>query len=205
MNNAKHWNQIYTDRATNSLGWYKPHLETPLAWIDELGLDPQDPVIDVGAGASTLIDDLLARGHQSLTVLDLSSSAIQITRQRLGAASAAVTWLVGDVTELALPRRCYRLWHDRAVFHFLTRPQSQQKYRRAVLNSLEAGGYFIIGTFAPEAPAQCSGLPVQRYDTELLATTFGEPFELRQQKEEMHTTPGGVGQAYLYCLFQKAG
>ena len=172
MNDAKHWNQIYTDRATDSLGWYKPHLETPLAWIDELGLDPQDPVIDVGAGASTLIDDLLARGHQSLTVLDLSGAAIQITRQRLGAASAAVTWLVGDVTELAL---------------------------------LEAGGYFIIGTFAPEAPPQCSGLPVQRYDAKLLATTFGEPFELRQQKKEMHTTPGGVRQAYVYCLFQKTG
>ena len=205
MNNSEHWNRIYASRATDSLGWYKPHLDTPLAWIDELGLDPREPVIDVGGGACTLVDDLLARGHQDLTVLDLSSSAIQITRQRLGDAAATVNWLVGDVTELALPRRYYRLWHDRAVFHFLLRPESRQKYRQAVLNSLEAGGYFMIGTFSPEAPPQCSGLPVQRYDTELLATTFGEPFELRLHKQEMHTTPGGVRQAYVYCLFQVTG
>jgi hypothetical protein len=205
MCNSEHWNQIYSDRATDSLGWYKPHLDTPLAWIDELDLDPRAPIIDVGGGVSTLVDDLLARGHRSLTVLDLSSSAIQTTRQRLGDAAAAVTWLVGDVTEIALPRRYYRLWHDRAVFHFLIQPESRQKYRQAVLNSLEAGGYFIIGAFSPEAPPQCSGLPVQRYDTELLSTTLGEPFELRLHKQEMHTTPGGVRQDYIYCLFQKMG
>ena len=203
MNDPNHWNQIYSSVPANNVGWYKPHLETPLAWIESLDLDPQEPIIDVGGGASTLVDDLLGKGYKNLTVLDLSKSAIQITQKRLGDASSAVTWLVGDITEIELPYQYYFLWHDRAVFHFLIEPETQQKYKEALLTSLRIGGNFIIGTFTPEAPPQCSGLPVQRYDTDLLAETFGDKFELKHHRNEMHTTPGGVKQSYVYCLFQR--
>ena len=203
MNDPKHWNQIYSSRPANNVGWYKPHLEIPLAWIQSLDLGPQEPIIDVGGGASTLVDDLLAKGHKNLTVLDLSSSAIQITRKRLGNASGSVTWIVGDVTEVELPYQYYQLWHDRAVFHFLTDPESQQQYKETLIGSLKAGGNFIIGSFTPEAPPQCSGLPVKRYDADLLVQMFGDKFELKQHRNEMHTTPGGVKQSYIYCLFQR--
>ena len=122
MNDPKHWDQIYSSQSADNVGWYRPHLETPLAWIDDLNLDPHEPIIDVGGGASTLVDDLLERGHKKLTVLDLSKSAIQVTQKRLGDAANTVTWLVGDVTEIELLSQYYLLWHDRAVFHFLVDP-----------------------------------------------------------------------------------
>ena len=203
MSDPAHWNRIYSSRPPAEMGWYRPHLETPLAWIEYLNLDPRDPIIDVGGGASTLVDDLLQMGHRNLTVLDLSESAIRLSRQRLGDAGDALHWLVGDVTESELPGRYYRLWHDRAAFHFLLEPEAQQKYRTALLGALEPGGNFIIGAFAPDAPPQCSGLPVRRYDTDLLEKTFGDGFELKRHKREMHITPGGVEQPYIYCLFRK--
>ena len=203
MNDPEHWNRIYTSRPPGEMGWYRPHLETPLAWIDGLDLDPREPIIDVGGGASTLVDDLVEKGHENLTLLDLSEAAIQVSRQRLGEAASVVNWLVGDVTETELPHRYYRLWHDRAVFHFLVEAESRQKYKTALLDSLEAGGTFIIGAFTPDAPPQCSGLPVRRYDTVLLEKTFGDSFELTRHRHEMHLTPGGVEQPYVYCLFQR--
>jgi len=203
MNDPKHWNRIYSSQPADNLGWYKPHLETSLAWIRSLDPGPQEPIIDVGGGASTLVDDLLAKGHKNLTVLDLSESAIQIARKRLGKAAGSVTWLVGDVTEIELPCQYYRLWHDRAVFHFLIDPESQRQYKEKLIGALKPGGNFIIGTFTPEAPPQCSGLPVKRYDSDLLAEFFADKFELKRHQNEMHTTPGGVKQAYVYCLFQR--
>ena len=203
MNGKKHWNRIYSSQPVNGLGWYRPHLETPLAWIEALNLDSREPIIDVGGGASTLVDDLLTRGHENLTVLDLSRSAIQVAQKRLGDASKAVTWLVGDIIQIELPCQHYSLWHDRAVFHFLIETKSQQKYKQALLHSVKAGGHFVIGTFTPEAPPQCSGLPVQRYDAASLVQTFADEFELRHHRNELHTTPGGVKQSYVYCLFQR--
>jgi hypothetical protein len=203
MSDTNYWDQIYSSQLASNVGWYKPHLETSLAWIESLDLDPQAPIIDVGGGASTLVDDLLVTEHRNLSVLDLSKSAIQVTQKRLGDASSDVTWLVGDVTELQLPCQYYLLWHDRAAFHFLIEPESQQLYKKVLIGSLKVGGYFIIGSFTPEAPPQCSGLPVQRYDTDQLAETFADNFELRQYSNEMHTTPGGVRQSYVYCLFQR--
>ena len=194
MNDAGHWDTLYASRPPGKLGWYSPHLDTSLAWIGDLDLDPE---------ASTLVDDLLAAGHRNLTVLDLSAAAIRIARERAGEAAGAVTWLVGDVTEMELPDRHYRLWHDRAVFHFLVEPELQQRYRTALLGSLEAGGFFLVATFAPGAPPRCSGLPVRRYDAEQLARTFGDGFEPRRQRNETHTTPDGVKQPYVYCLLQR--
>ena len=204
MSDPAHWDRIYSKRPPAEMGWYRPHLETPLAWIADLNLDPRKPIIDVGGGASTLVDDLLEKGHRNLTVLDISESAIRVSRKRLGNAASTVTWLVGDVTETELPGRYYRLWHDRAVFHFLVDAESRQKYKAALLGALEAGGSFIVGTFAPDAPPQCSGLPVRRYDADLLEKTFADGFELKRHRHEMHITPGGVKQPYVYCLFQRS-
>lgn len=203
MNTVEHWEQIYTTRATDSVGWYAPHLETSLNWINALKLAADDPIIDVGGGASTLVDDLLAAGHRNLTVLDLSAKAIQLTKERLAKSAGSVTWLHGDVTETRLQPGHFGLWHDRAVFHFLIEPQMRHQYKEVMLKALNAGGYFLIGAFTTGAPPKCSGLPVQRYTRELLVKTFGDAFELKRHQEELHVTPSGFEQAYVYCLFQR--
>jgi len=203
MNQKDHWQQVYSTRQTTNLGWYKSHLATSLSWIKALNLAPEDPLIDVGGGASTLVDDLLEMGYRSITVLDISDNATSVARQRLAEKAELVTWLAGDITSIDLPTHCYKLWHDRAVFHFLTEPQQQSMYRDNLLKALEPGGHLIIGTFAPEAPAMCSGLPVQRYSPEQLENTLGEEFVLVRQHNELHITPGGVEQMYLYCQFRK--
>ena len=203
MSEAEHWEGIYSTKTAKQVGWYTPHLETSVRWITDLNLTLEDRVIDVGGGASTLVDDLLDAGHKQLTVLDLSERAISLTRKRLGILSASVSWLHGDITQIELPTQHFKLWHDRAVFHFLIDPEQQQRYRDALLNALKIGGHFIIGTFGPEAPPQCSGLPVQRYTSEQLGNTFGNEFELKHHQNEIHRTPSGVEQAYVYCLFQR--
>jgi SAM-dependent methyltransferase len=203
MSTKDHWEQVYATRPTQNLGWYKPHLQTSLDWITELKLDPAVPVIDAGGGASTLVDDLLEAGYRSITVLDLSEKAISAAKARLGGKAELVTWLEGDITSSELPTDYYELWHDRAVFHFLTEHKQRQKYRELLLGSLKPGGHLIIGTFALEAPARCSGLAVQRYNLEQLGNTLGEEFELKRHRKELHITPGGIEQMYLYCQFQR--
>lgn len=204
MNKVDHWEKIYATRNSKNVGWFAPHLETSMKWITGLELAEQDPIIDVGGGASTLVDDLLASGHENLTLLDLSQSAIQLAKQRLGKLSASVTWLHGDITIIGLLPQHYTLWHDRAVFHFLIEPEIQQRYKDALLHALKKGGFFIIGTFTSGAPSQCSGLPVQRYTLESLDHTFGKEFELIRYQNEIHKTPSGIEQTYVYCLFQRA-
>lgn len=203
MSKTEHWEEIYTTKSSHKVGWYTPRLETSMNWITELKLAAESPIIDVGGGASTLVDDLLASGHKNLTVLDLSERAMQLTKERLGKQSDTVTWLQGDVTEVELPPRYYNLWHDRAVFHFLIEPEMQQKYRKAILGALKKDGFFIIAAFSPDAPPQCSGLPVQRYTSEQLSKMFGTEFELKCHQYEKHHTPSGTEQAYVYCLFQR--
>lgn len=203
MNETEHWEEIYSTKSANQVGWYAPHLETSRKWIAGLKLAADDPIIDVGGGASTLIDDLLQLGHSKLTFLDLSEKAIQLTKERLGKPSNAVTWLWGDITEIKLPSKYYCLWHDRAVFHFLIEPEVQQKYRESILKALKIGGYFLIGAFSLDAPPQCSGLAVQRYTAGILCQTFGKEFSLRRHQNEVHNTPSGVEQEYVYCLFQR--
>ncbi len=203
MEIVEHWEEVYATRSANNVGWYASHLETSMKWIAELKLTAEDRIIDVGGGASTLVDDLLASGHRKLTVLDLSERAIYLTKERLGKRSSSVTWLHGDITETKLLPQHYGLWHDRAVFHFLVEPEMQQKYRDVIQKALMKGGYFIIGTFTTDAPPQCSGLPVQRYTAELLSKTFEKEFELKRHQTEIHKTPSGIEQAYVYCLFEK--
>jgi SAM-dependent methyltransferase len=204
MDTKEHWEQVYTGKPSHRLGWYKPRLQTSLEWIGALGLEPDEPIIDVGGGASTLIDDLIAAGHSAITVIDIAEPALELLRSRLGGKSAAVNWLCGDITRIELPENAFALWHDRAVFHFLTETSQRERYRENLCRALQPGGHLIIGTFAPEAPPRCSGLPVQRYDLELLCDTLGTAFELRRHQKEMHVTPGGVEQMYLYCEFRLA-
>ena len=205
MSQKNHWEEVYSTESTQKLGWYEPHLQTSLSWIRGLNLAVDAPVIDVGGGTSTLVDDLLEAGYRSITVLDISEKAASSAKARLGKRAELVTWLEGEITSVDLPTHYYELWHDRAVFHFLTEHEQQRKYRDNLLRALKPGGHLIISTFAPEAPAKCSGLPVQRYSPEQLENTVGGEFELKHHLKELHITPGGVEQMYLYCQFHRTG
>ena len=199
------WDQVYETRIAEKLGWYKPRLDTSLAWIAELGLDRQSAIIDVGGGASTLVDDLVDEGFESITVLDISENALNISRKRLGHQADLVMWLCGDVTSYRLPTGRFDLWHDRAALHFLVGEGEAEQYRSNLLNALKPGGHCIIGVFSEAAPPKCSGLPVQRYDHDTLGAFLGGEFELLRHQEELHVTPRAVEQMYLYCLFRRTG
>lgn len=204
MNRKDYWEQVYSTRLAEKLGWYKPRLATSLAWIEALRLDRDAPLIDVGGGASTLVDDLIDAGHEALAVLDISESALAVTKKRLGHQAQLVMWLSGDITAYPLPAGHFELWHDRAVLHFLTDATEREAYCKNLLTTLKPGGHVIIGVFAHEAPAKCSGLPVVRYDHAELSGALGKEFELVQHQKEMHVTPGGVEQMYLYCQFHRS-
>ena len=182
------------------MSWYQAHPGRSLALIRATGAHPTDPIIDVGGGASLLSDQLLAAGFQDITVLDISSEALRTLAQRLGE-SAKVTLLQQDVTEFR-PTRRYKVWHDRAVFHFLTDPKDRKGYSSALRHGLQPGGHLIIATFGPQGPERCSGLPVVRYDADTLATQLGHEFELLDSSLEVHMTPSGAGQQFLYCHFR---
>lgn len=204
MDRKSHWEQVYSTRMAEKLGWYKPRLETSLSWLGEIGLDKASPIIDIGGGASTFVDDLVDDGYESITVLDVSDQALETSKSRLGRQSQLVMWLSGDITSYALPPDRFALWHDRAMLHFLTDSEQRNAYRNNLLQSLQPGGYVIVGVFAPEAPEKCSGLPVQRYDAVGLAEFLGDKFELVHHDKELHVTPGGVEQMYVYCLFRRS-
>jgi len=204
MDRKSHWEQVYATRMAEKLGWYKPRLDTPLSWLEALALDRSAPVIDVGGGASTFVDDLIDEGYESITVLDVSDEALGASKKRLGRQSEMVMWLSGDITSYSLPPNRFILWHDRAMLHFLVDADQREAYHANLMRSLQPGGYVIIGVFAPEAPEKCSGLPVQRYDADGLARFLGDSFERVRQHKEMHVTPGGVEQMYVYCLFRRS-
>ncbi len=203
MDLREHWEKLYLTNPPEKLGWYKPHLETSLKWIRELNLGECANIIDIGGGASTLVDDLLKNGYRSITVVDLSKKALKLAKERLGEKAESVVWLNEDITSFSLAASHYDLWHDRAVFHFLTAPEQRQKYRNNLLKALRLGGHLIIAAFAPEAPPKCSGLPVERYNADKLEWTLGPEFELKRHDKELHVTPGGVEQMYVYCYLQR--
>jgi len=199
MDVQNHWERIYTQKAPDEVSWYRPHLETSLALIEEAARPRSASIIDVGAGESTLVDDLLARGYTNITVLDISQTAIDATRNRLAEGSKRVRWLVGDVTRVELEPAAYDVWHDRAVFHFLTAPSGREAYVRQVTRAVKPGGHVIIGTFGPEGPTRCSGLDVVRYDADSLHDEFGQRFRLLESSKHLHHTPFGTTQQFLYC------
>jgi 2-polyprenyl-3-methyl-5-hydroxy-6-metoxy-1,4-benzoquinol methylase len=157
-------------------------------------------MIDVGGGESTLVDDLIGQGYENITILDISRIAIEATRKRLGAVSGRVHWLIADITDTQLEYGTYDVWHDRAVFHFLTSPNARLAYVRQVVNAVRPGGHVIVSTFGPEGPTKCSGLDVVRYDVEKLHGEFGVHFRLLDSSKELHRTPFGTVQQFLYAL-----
>ena len=199
MDSKTHWETIYTKKAPEAVSWYRPHLETSLALIARAADNKSASIIDLGGGESTLVDDLLARGFQNITVLDVSQVAIEATKKRLGEFADRVRWLVADITEVELQPRSYEVWHDRAVFHFLTAPEERAAYVRQVARSVKPGGHVIVSTFGPEGPTKCSGLDVVRYDPESLHDEFGTSFRLVDSSKELHQTPFGTTQQFLYC------
>ena len=195
----KHWDGVYKTKLPTEVSWYRPRLDTSLALIAEADPKATGSVIDIGGGESTLVDDLLARGYAEVAVADISATALAVTRERLGERAAKVQWHCGDVTQLPLPEARYDVWHDRAVFHFLTDAASRAAYVRQVVRSVRPGGHVIIGAFGPNGPTQCSGLDVVRYDANALHRELGPGFELLRQLEEEHTTPMGRSQHFVWC------
>ena len=201
MTNARseHWDRVYQTKKSNEVSWFRAHLETSLRLIEEAAPNRRAALIDVGGGESTLVDDLLARSYTDVTVLDISATAIEVTRARLGDAAETVHWICGDATEVALPEARYDVWHDRAVFHFLTEPAFRAAYVGQLARSLRPGGHVVIGTFGPDGPLQCSGLDVVRYDAASLHRELGPRFELLGHLEEVHQTPLGRAQQFVWC------
>ncbi|MEJ2479541.1 MAG: class I SAM-dependent methyltransferase [Acidihalobacter sp.] len=203
MSREKHWEAVYRDKTAEEVSWFQPSPELSLALIEAAGMSRQVPIIDVGGGASRLVDRLIEAGYGDVSVLDISSAALEQSRARLGVAADAVRWLQADITRAELPIR-YRLWHDRAVFHFLVDAQARAAYLERLERHLEPGGQAIIATFSPDGPERCSGLPVQRYSAQSLAQALGERFRLIESRDELHTTPAGARQTFVYCRFEHA-
>ena len=166
MNSQNHWERIYSEKAPDAVSWYRPHLEKSLSLIEQFAPTRSAAIIDVGGGESTLVDDLLARGYENITVLDISQAAINASQSRLGSASERISWLVADITGVNLDVSAYDVWHDRAVFHFLTSESDRVAYVRQVARAVRRGGHVIVSTFGPDGPAKCSGLDVIRYDAD---------------------------------------
>ena len=204
MDKQTHWEKVYQTKAADAVSWYRPHLEKSLAFIRRAASDLSAAIIDVGGGESTLVDDLLADGYRDVTVLDISPTAIETAKRRLGGKAKDVAWLTADITETDLPRQRYDVWHDRAVFHFLTEPQQRAAYVRQVLLAVKPGGYVIVAAFGLEGPLKCSGLDVMRYDANALHDEFGAGFQLVESATELHATPFGTTQQFVYCLCKMA-
>jgi 2-polyprenyl-3-methyl-5-hydroxy-6-metoxy-1,4-benzoquinol methylase len=202
MDREAHWEKAYRAKGSTEVSWYTPHLAESLRLIEEVAR-PEARIIDVGGGASTLVDDLLAAGHENVTVLDISGTALELARERLGQRAERVNWIRNDVTTVELAPESYDLWHDRAVFHFLLDESDRKKYVANLARSLVAGGYAIIGTFAPSGPDRCSGLDVRRYDGSTLHAELGNTFELGATLEVTHRTPGGNEQRFAITRFRK--
>jgi SAM-dependent methyltransferase len=199
MDSQTLWENIYREKAAEAVSWYRPHLETSLALIGKAAPSCSASIIDVGGGQSTLVDDLLARGYENITVLDISQTAIDANRKRLGSVSERLHWLAADITKAELMPSAYDVWHDRAVFHFLTTTSDRVAYVRQVARAVRHEGHVILGTFGPEGPMKCSGLDVVRYDAESLHAEFGIHFRLLDSSKELHHTPFGTIQQFLYC------
>jgi 2-polyprenyl-3-methyl-5-hydroxy-6-metoxy-1,4-benzoquinol methylase len=199
MSVKNHWEKIYNAKAPDRVSWYRPHLETSLALIERAAAKYSASIIDVGGGESTLVDDLLARGYENITILDVSQTAIYVTKKRLGLPAEQIHWLVADITDTQLEPGAYDVWHDRAVFHFLTASEQRAAYVRQVARAVKPGGHVIVCTFGPEGPTKCSGLDVIRYDAESLHDQFGVHFRLVESSKELHRTPFGTTQQFLFC------
>ena len=197
-----HWEEVYRTKATDAVSWSQPVPQPSADLLSLAGATPESGIVDIGGGASTLVDWLLGRRFADVTVLDLSPAALEAARARLGQAGSAVTWIAADVTEWR-PARTYDVWHDRAAFHFLTDPADRASYVERLRSALRPGGHAVIGTFAPDGPEKCSGLPVERYDAEKLAAALGKGFRLVDSRRREHVTPWGAVQRFHFGTFRR--
>ncbi len=203
MDFQAHWERVYSTKSTTEVSWFQEHAEQSLRLVRETGVPLTASILDVGGGASTLVDDLLIDGYSNLTVLDISAAALSAAKTRLGARSRDVKWLEASITDSTLLPYFYDVWHDRAVFHFLTQQHERDAYVKNVLNTVRPGGHVIVSTFAEDGPEHCSGLPVMRYRADQLHAEFGEPFVLIRHHKEEHHTPSGLIQKFVYCYCRK--
>ncbi len=200
MESKAHWEKVYNTKAPDAVSWYAPHLETSLNLIHQAATDKNASIIDIGGGEATLVDDLLLGGYKDISVLDISQKAIDVARARLEGEGEKVHWYCADITHATLPQNYFDVWHDRAVFHFLTEDEQRMKYVEQVMRSVKHGGHVIVSTFGPEGPEKCSDLDVVRYDAKNLHGQFGKTFKLLSSSTEVHKTPMGTTQQFLYCF-----
>ena len=194
-----HWESVYARKPADGASWYRPHLDESLRFLAAARLELTAAVIDVGGGASTFVDDLLDRGYSNVTVLDLSATALETAKRRLGVRASAVRWICADVTQADLRENVYDFWHDRAVFHFLMDPAARSRYVDTVRRAVKPGGHIVIATFGPHGPEKCSGLNVMRFSPDALHAEFGDDFAKVADSTEIHETPWGSEQEFVYC------
>ncbi|WP_439359109.1 class I SAM-dependent methyltransferase [Bradyrhizobium sp. DASA03007] len=199
---SAHWDNVYATKGEAEVSWFQSSPTTSLAMIRAANLDPEAATIDIGGGASRLVDALLQDGYRDIAVLDLSANALDVAKKRLGAAASAAEWIVADATTWR-PAKTYDLWHDRAAFHFLTESRDRAAYVERLRSALAPGGHVIIATFAPDGPEKCSGLPVQRHDSASLLAELGAEFELIETRRETHHTPWDSTQAFQFSRFRR--
>ena len=200
MDRSAHWEQVYRTKGPEQVSWFQAEAKLSRRLIERALPDRAARIVDIGAGASTLVDGLLTSGYAEVTVLDLSSAALQLAQQRVDSLAPRVTWLHADVLSHVFPAHAYDVWHDRAVFHFLTAPEDRVRYVEQVRHAVRPGGIVIVATFAEDGPLRCSGLEVARYAPDGLHAEFGAGFQLVESHREVHTTPAGASQAFTYCV-----
>jgi len=203
LNRQAHWQLVYKEKGENQFSWFQERPNISLALIEAVQADRSSAIIDIGGGASRLVDALVEKGYRDLTVLDLSESAVSIAKMRLGERAAMVKWIVADVTRWEPPRSC-DLWHDRAAFHFLTEASDRTAYIDRLRKAVRPGGHAIIGTFGLDGPERCSGLPVVRYDAARLSATLTPSFALVDMRRDDHKTPWGAIQHFQFSVFRRA-
>ena len=202
MDSRAHWESVYQSKRADEVSWFQREPALSRELIHRLAPDRSSRIIDVGGGASTLADVLLADGYRALTVLDIADGALAQARARLGERAGRVEWMAGDVRTVDLPVGAFDVWHDRAVFHFLMDPRDRAAYAAQLRRAVRPGGHAIVATFAEDGPATCSGLPVVRYSAEALHREFGEDLAPVESVRERHTTPSGHSQSFVYCVFR---
>jgi SAM-dependent methyltransferase len=198
-----YWEGIYTKKSENEVSWFQENPAASLELIAPLGVTAASAIIDIGGGSSRLVDNLVQRGFEDVTVLDFSEAALEAAKARLGRDAAHVHWVVADVTTWE-PLKTYEIWHDRAAFHFLTEERDRSAYVARLARALKAGGYAIIATFAIDGPERCSGLPAVRYDPASLGKTLGRGFELVDTRRHTHATPWGTEQLFQFSVFRRS-
>jgi trans-aconitate methyltransferase len=203
MDRKQHWETVYDTKQSTDVSWFQAVPTRSLELIAQAGVTAVSRIIDIGGGDALLVDALLDRGHEHVSVLDLSGAALRRAQARIGARASSVSWLEADVTTAALPTGAYDVWHDRAVFHFLTDPIDRARYISTTTNAVRVGGTVIVATFALDGPTRCSGLEVAQYSPQDIGDVFGDDFTLRRGFADVHTTPSGAQQRFSYAVLQR--